>query len=124
MDLPPDWSEFFRLLISRRVRFLIVGAHALAAHGRPRATADLDVLVEPSKRNARLLCAARRRSSYRRWLAPGDAEVDGEGFSGVGGEEPPISLHARTVARTPPKSRNVAMNATFHGDTGPVVERT
>jgi hypothetical protein len=60
MDLPPDWSEFFRLLTSRRVRFLIVGAHALAAHGRPRATADLDVLVEPSKRNARALCAALR----------------------------------------------------------------
>jgi hypothetical protein len=42
-------------LISRRVRFLIVGAHALAAHGRPRTTQDIDFLVEPTLANARRL---------------------------------------------------------------------
>ena len=48
MTLPPEWSEFIALLCAARVRFLIVGAHALAVHGRPRATGDLDILVEPS----------------------------------------------------------------------------
>ena len=55
MKLPPDWSEFFALLQSHRVRFLVVGAHALAANGRPRATADLDILVEPTSENAQRL---------------------------------------------------------------------
>jgi hypothetical protein len=38
-------------LISNRVRFLLVGAHALAVHGVARATEDLDIFVEPSRRN-------------------------------------------------------------------------
>lgn len=36
----------------------MVGGHALAAHGRPRFTEDLDVLVEPTRANARRLGAA------------------------------------------------------------------
>jgi len=40
------------------VRFLIVGAHALAANGRPRATQDIDFLVEPTLANAKRLGAA------------------------------------------------------------------
>jgi hypothetical protein len=37
---------------------LIVGAQALAVHGRPRATGDLDILVEPTAANARRLGSA------------------------------------------------------------------
>ncbi len=55
MRLPPDWSEFFALLTSHGVRFLIVGAHAMAAHGRPRATQDIDILVDRTEDNARRL---------------------------------------------------------------------
>ncbi len=58
MKLPPDWSEFISLLCAHRVRFLIVGAHALAAHGRPRATQHIDFWVEPTKENATRLYAA------------------------------------------------------------------
>lgn len=58
MKLPPDWSEFIGLLCAHRARFLIVGAHALAAHGRPRATQDIDIWVEPTQENARRVCAA------------------------------------------------------------------
>lgn len=58
MKLPPDWNEFIGLLNSHRVRFLIVGAHALAANGRPRATQDLDIFVEPTLENAERLGAA------------------------------------------------------------------
>lgn len=39
-------------LIQAEVDFVIVGAHALAVHGVPRATGDIDVLVRPSKENA------------------------------------------------------------------------
>ena len=58
MKLPPDWSEFIGLLADHGVRYLIVGAHALAANGRPRATQDIDVWVEPTRANARRLCTA------------------------------------------------------------------
>lgn len=59
MQLPPEWSEFLDLLLRHRVRFLLIGAHALAVHGRPRATLDLDVFVEPSLANAKRIGAAR-----------------------------------------------------------------
>ena len=58
MKLPPDWSEFIELLAVHRVRYLIVSAHALAANGRPRATQDIDIWVEPTQDNAERLCAA------------------------------------------------------------------
>ena len=39
-------------------RFLVVGAHALAAHGVPRATVDLDVWIDASPENVRRVWAA------------------------------------------------------------------
>jgi hypothetical protein len=64
LALPPDWNELIGLLCSHRVRFLVVGAHALAAAGRPRATQDLDILVEPTSGNARRLGAALRAFGF------------------------------------------------------------
>jgi hypothetical protein len=55
VKLPRDWIELIESLCSNRVRFIVVGAHALAVHGRPRATGDLDIFVEPTKENARRL---------------------------------------------------------------------
>jgi hypothetical protein len=50
LDLDPDFAEFVECLARREVRYLIVGGYALAAHGLPRATGDLDVwvLVDPA----------------------------------------------------------------------------
>jgi Nucleotidyl transferase of unknown function (DUF2204) len=58
MHLPAEWREFISLLSAHGVRYVVVGAHALAAHGRPRATGDIDFWVEPSRDNAERLCAA------------------------------------------------------------------
>ena len=52
IQLNPDWTEFLSLLISKRVRFVLVGGHAVAAHGEPRLTEDLDIFVEPTLANA------------------------------------------------------------------------
>jgi hypothetical protein len=52
LQLNPDWTEFLSLLISKRVRFVLVGGHAVAAHGEPRLTEDLDVFVDPTSANA------------------------------------------------------------------------
>jgi hypothetical protein len=55
IKLNRDWTEFLGALISRRVRFVLVGGHAVAGHGEPRLTEDLDVFVERSPANARKL---------------------------------------------------------------------
>lgn len=47
-----DFRDFLRALIVEDVRFLVVGAHALAVHGVPRATGDLDVWIERVPDNA------------------------------------------------------------------------
>lgn len=54
----PDFEEFIGSLNARRVRYLLIGAHAVAFHARPRATKDLDVFVDPRVANARRLLAA------------------------------------------------------------------
>lgn len=47
-----DFKDLFVELNAHGVEFLIVGAHALAAHGHVRATKDLDVWVRPDRQNA------------------------------------------------------------------------
>ncbi len=54
----PDYEEFIAALNEHRVKYLIVGAHAVAYHGRPRATKDFDVLIDPTPGNARRTLAA------------------------------------------------------------------
>ena len=49
---PRDLREFIESLNSHGVEYLIVGAHALAFHGFPRYTGDVDVLLRPSPENA------------------------------------------------------------------------
>jgi len=58
MELAPDFDEFFGSLIARGVEFLVVGAYALAFHGVPRFTGDLDVFVRPTADNAARLLGA------------------------------------------------------------------
>lgn len=58
MELNPDFQEFLRSFVDRDVRFLIVGGYALAAHGHPRYTKDLDVWVWTDPSNARRVVAA------------------------------------------------------------------
>ena len=48
----PDFVDLLRAFIAADVRFLVVGAYALALHGRPRATGDLDLWVDPTPENA------------------------------------------------------------------------
>jgi hypothetical protein len=47
-----DFVDLLRAFIAADVRFLIVGAYALALHGRPRATGDLDVWIDATPENA------------------------------------------------------------------------
>jgi len=49
----PDFLDLLRAFVDADVRFLIVGAYAMALHGRPRATGDLDIWIEATTENAR-----------------------------------------------------------------------
>lgn len=48
-----DFEEFIAALNDHGVRYLIAGAHAVAFHAQPRATKDLDVLIDPEAENAK-----------------------------------------------------------------------
>jgi len=56
--LNPDFREMLSCLKDEEVDFLIVGAYALAAHGFPRATGDLDIWVRNSSENAQKVMRA------------------------------------------------------------------
>jgi predicted nucleotidyltransferase len=55
--LSNDLREFIHLLNTKSVRYVIVGAWALAFHGRPRYTGDLDIFVGNDEENAAKLMA-------------------------------------------------------------------
>jgi hypothetical protein len=55
-----DWKELIALLKSHDVEFLVVGAHALAVHARPRFTEDLDVFLRKSEENRHRLAGVLR----------------------------------------------------------------
>lgn len=59
-DLHRDWREWLSTLLSKNVRFVLVGAHAVGAHAEPRYTGGLDVFVDRSPANAERLMAALR----------------------------------------------------------------
>ena len=61
MPLHPDFRDMLCALFAEGAEFLLVGAFAVAAHGYPRATGDMDILVRPTPENApRVLRAIRR----------------------------------------------------------------
>ena len=55
-----DFKDLLAEFNARQVEYLIVGAHALAAHGHVRATQDLDIWVRPEPENANRVMAALR----------------------------------------------------------------
>lgn len=57
-DTTRDFDEFFASLRKHEVRFVIVGAYAVAFHAKPRYTKDIDVFVDPDSVNARRLVEA------------------------------------------------------------------
>ena len=48
-----DFRDLLAALVAAEARFLVVGAHALAVHGVPRATGDLDVWIDRDPANVR-----------------------------------------------------------------------
>lgn len=51
--LNEDYKEMLESLLGEKVKFILVGAYALAAHGFPRATGDMDIWVKPHDENSK-----------------------------------------------------------------------
>lgn len=89
MELSQDLNELLELFLSRNVSFIVVGAHALAFHGVPRFTGDLDLLVEPREENARRIVDA----------------LEDFGFGGLGLSEEDFTTPDQVVQLGNPPSR-------------------
>ncbi len=89
-----DYRDLLREFNVHDVEYLVVGAHALAAHGHPRATKDLDVWVRPHPENAlRALDALRAFGAPLQDLTPSDLASPGVFFQiGV----PPLRIDVLT----------------------------
>ena len=59
--LNEDYRDMLHVLSEEKVKFILVGAYALAAHGYPRATMDIDIWVMPSPENADAVLRALNR---------------------------------------------------------------
>lgn len=82
IELPDDFRDLLIELADAGADFVVVGGHAVAFHGHPRATKDLDVLVRPTAENA-----ARVYRALAAFGAPLDAfevaESDFASYEGV-----------------------------------------
>ena len=50
--LNSDYKDMLQVLLDNNVKFLLVGAYAMGAHGYPRATGDMDIWIEPTNENS------------------------------------------------------------------------
>ena len=79
--LNEDYRDMLQALSDEKVRFILVGAYALAAHGYPRATMDIDIWVMPSPDNAEaVLRALRHFGAPLHNLTKEDLQKDGNLF--------------------------------------------
>jgi hypothetical protein len=58
LKLHPDFSDFVEALNDNNVEYVVVGSFALAFHGSPRATGDIDFWIRPTTSNAKALIKA------------------------------------------------------------------
>jgi uncharacterized nucleotidyltransferase DUF6036 len=87
--LQTDLREFIELLNSHHVEYVVVGGHAVAFHGHPRFTGDMDFLIRPTPDNARRVLNV----------------LDEFGFGGLGISEEDLIETGRVVQLGRPPNR-------------------
>lgn len=70
MSIQPDFEEFLRLLETRQVDYMIVGGYAVAFHGFPRFTKDIDIFFDVSEPNIDRLCQVLVEFGFREETIP------------------------------------------------------
>lgn len=64
MEVQQDFKDLLALFNEHKVEYMIVGAYALAFHGAPRYTGDIDILVKPDPLNAQRIMAALNKFGF------------------------------------------------------------
>ncbi len=64
IHLPQDFKELLQLLNSKKIEYLVIGGYAVAFHGYPRATGDIDIWIAASKDNARKIVEALKEFGF------------------------------------------------------------
>jgi hypothetical protein len=64
MDVQQDFKELLALFNALHVKYIVVGGYALAFHGAPRMTGDIDIFVEPSVGNALKVLESLKRFGF------------------------------------------------------------
>jgi hypothetical protein len=95
MELAPDFDECIGFLTAHGVEFVVVGAYALAFHGAPRFTGDLDILVRPTLDNAARLLAALEAFGFPIAELTPEAIADRRRMLQMG--VPPVQIHVMSA---------------------------
>ena len=95
MELAPDFDEFLGSLTAHGVEFVVVGAYALAFHGAPRFTGDLDILIRPTLENAGRLLAALAAFGFPATELTPEAIADHRRMLEMG--VPPLQIHVMST---------------------------
>jgi hypothetical protein len=73
VNIPKDFREFFESLNAEETEYVVIGGYAVAFHGAPRFTGDIDVFVRPSGPNgAKIVAALSRFGLHDSQVAPAD----------------------------------------------------
>ena len=64
MEVQPDFKYLLELFNAHKVEFIIIGGYALAYHGAPRYTGDIDILVKPDPQNAERIIKALNKFGF------------------------------------------------------------
>ena len=75
MEVQPDFKELLALLNKHAVEYVVVGGYALAFHGAPRFTGDIDIFVCPQSPNPARIMSALNEFGF------GSAGLEEEDFS-------------------------------------------
>ena len=65
MEVQPDFRELLALFNANQVDYMVIGGYALAFHGAPRFTGDLDIFVKPDPGNARRIIEALHQFGFK-----------------------------------------------------------
>jgi len=95
IQLPPDFKEFFQLLNANQVEYLLVGGYAVAYHGHPRATGDLDIWIATNPKNAAKLLAVLEQFGFGKTGVSADLLMEAHRVIRMG--MPPVRIEIQTA---------------------------
>ena len=121
LALPRDFRDFVRLLQAHGVEFVLVGAYAVGAHGRVRATGDIDFLYRASAGNVQRLCDAMRAFGAPAHLIDPEFLQSGGSVTQIGNAPRRIDLLESISGVTFDAVWSRAIQSGIDGETMPVI---